>query len=81
MTRVQRQQEDQLTFCCSSLNIWLTFCLVGIIVPSRVVVGVGTTTAAILCLVFLILPKIAPLVLRDCQCLGKCHDVQENKLC
>ena len=66
---------------CTGVLLWLIFRLVGTIVPSRVVVGVGTTTAATLCLVFLILSKIAPLVLHDCQCLGKCHDVQENKLC
>ena len=50
---------------------WIMLRLVGAIVPSQVVVSVGTTTAAVLYLLFLILPKIVPLILRDYQCLGK----------
>ena len=50
---------------------WIMLRLVGAIVPSRVAVSVGTTTVAVLCQLFLILPKIVQLILRDCQCLGK----------
>ena len=57
---------------CICVPLWIIFRLVDATNLSRLAYSVGTMTTAVLCLVFLIIPKIAPLVLRDCRCLNAC---------
>ena len=54
---------------CVFLPLWAILRLIDYATLSRVAYSVGITLAAFLCQVFLILPKIVPLVLNDCRCL------------
>ena len=54
---------------CVFLPLWAILRLIDYATLSRVAYSVGITLAAFLCQVFLILPKIMPLVLNDCRCL------------
>ena len=55
---------------CIFLPLWAILRLIDYATLSRVAYSVGITLAAFLCQVFLILPKIVPLVLHDCRCLN-----------
>ena len=57
---------------CINIPLWIIFRLVGVTNLSRLAYSVSTMTTAVLCLVFLIIPKIASLVLRDSRCLNAC---------
>ena len=50
--------------------LWSVLRVSGAIVLSRVVYGVGIKATAVFCLLFLILPKVVPLVLHKCKCLS-----------
>ena len=58
--------------------LWLLLRVLGEAVSSHVVHSVSTMTAAVLCLVFLVLSKIVPLMLQSCRCLdayrSRAHD-------
>ena len=54
---------------CIFLPSWAILRLIGYVNLSRIAYGVGVTSAAFLCQVFLILPKVVPLLLEDCRCL------------
>ena len=52
---------------CISVTLWIVLRLIDATNLSRVAYGIGTMTAAELCQMFLILPKILPLVLYRCK--------------
>ena len=53
---------------CIGVPLWIIFRNVDATILSRLAYNIGTITAAVLCQVILILPKIVPLVVRKCQC-------------
>ena len=59
-----------VTDMCVGFSLWLVLRLVGFTTLSRVAYAVGITTAALLCQVFLILPKIVPLSFQNSRCLN-----------
>ncbi len=54
---------------CIFLPLWAILRLIGYTTLSRVAYSMGITLAAFLCQVFLIFPKVVPLVVNDCRCL------------
>jgi hypothetical protein len=49
--------------------LWIVFRIISATILSRLAYNIGTMIAALLCQVLLVLPKIVPLVVRNCQCL------------
>ena len=50
------------------MPMWLILRLVGAIIPSRLAYCFGALIASLLCQVFLIMPKVLPLMLQKCTC-------------
>ena len=61
---------------CISVTLWILLRLIDATNLSRVAYGIGTMTAAELCQVFLILPKILPLVLHSCCKYLRCRKLE-----
>ena len=56
-----------------SMPMWLILRLVGAIIPSRVAYCFGALIASLLCQVFLVWPKVLPLMLQKCKCFNTCR--------